>query len=167
MCLTGFLSFPLSLIALALGLCILTCVRALALSAALKHMQQLHGDTPPISLADLQLTLVERDFTALDYEALLALDESTPVHPVSDTQLATLPVQLVGSSIQKPTAPCCVCLEGYAPGARVVTLPACGHTFHAQCATAWVQCRGTGVRCPLCNVSIFVSPQSVQGQHQE
>lgn len=154
LCLTGALSFALSMAALTLGLCCFTIVRALALSTAVKHMQQLYGDALPISLADLQLTLVDRDFTALDYEALVALDESTPVHPASDAQLASLPIHYMDDSCS-PTPPCCVCLEGYTPGTRVLTLPACGHVFHAQCATSWVQCRGTSVRCPLCNVPVF------------
>lgn len=147
LCFTGAISFPLSMVVIALGLCFGSGLRALALSAAVKHLQRLYGDTQHVTLADLQLELVEHD-----YEALLALDEAIPVVPASDAQLQSLVVHRVDDH---STAQCCVCLEGYAPGAQVMTLPACRHVFHAKCATSWVQCKGVHVRCPLCNAPVF------------
>ena len=50
----------------------------------------------PVDITNLRLSLIQRDFTSSDYEALLDLDAAPPCHTgegreVSDTMLADLP----------------------------------------------------------------------------
>jgi hypothetical protein len=52
-------------------------------------------------------------------------------------------------SMQKETAfpECAVCTETFQPGACIVELPQCRHTFHETCALTWLQSHNT---CPYC-----------------
>ena len=47
------------------------------------------------------------------------------------------------------TDECGICYETIGDEARV-TLERCGHTFHWQCAKAWIDTKGNAVTCPLC-----------------
>lgn len=61
----------------------------------------LMGGGVPLDLLNLRLSLIERDFNASDYDMLLALDQvAGGLHrppPVSDAQLASLPVRVHSS----------------------------------------------------------------------
>lgn len=114
--LVGFIPFSHLLFLLLSLLCILACLRTLALTALvqrLQYLQQQDGvggspateegsprtapstrvllfDTISASLLNLRLSLIDRDFTAADYEALLGLDATRTRVPVTDAQLASL-----------------------------------------------------------------------------
>jgi len=47
-------------------------------------------------------------------------------------------------------AECVVCLDAFQIGDRCRVIPACSHTFHVQCADAWLSKRSV---CPICRTS--------------
>lgn len=57
-----------------------------------------------------------------------------------------------GSSGGEPSSPeaCAVCLEELRAGEVVRKLP-CGHCYHKQCITRWLQQKAV---CPVCQASI-------------
>ena len=46
---------------------------------------------------------------------------------------------------------CSICLCDYVPGEECTKLP-CGHLFHSECITSWLQLNR---RCPLCNFEVI------------
>jgi hypothetical protein len=71
--------------------------------------------------------------------------------PKDDKSLSPAPVESLEwiLSMQKETTfpECAVCTETFQPGACIVELPHCRHTFHESCALTWLQSHNT---CPYC-----------------
>eukprot|EP00803_Ostreobium_quekettii_P008765 evm.model.scf_1467EXC.2 EVM.evm.TU.scf_1467EXC.2 scf_1467EXC:13010-15730(+) len=128
-----------------------------------------------LDLLNLQLSLMNRDFNQRDYEMLLGLDEdAAEVTPLSEEDLATIPMHKYRRSSSVPVSPqasrstdrprddgrgaetCSVCLEGIADGDDVRTLP-CFHHFHDRCILPWLRQQGVRATCPVCKLAIFRS----------
>ncbi|GMH03109.1 hypothetical protein Nepgr_004948 [Nepenthes gracilis] len=60
-----------------------------------------------------------------------------------------------GHPILKASADCCICLERFEGGNRLVSLP-CEHRFHSSCLYPWVQTCG---ECPYCRTAIIPTTQ--------
>jgi hypothetical protein len=48
---------------------------------------------------------------------------------------------------------CAVCLDEFDEGSEILTLPVCGHEFHADCITPWLTERQA--KCPLCKNDVL------------
>jgi len=57
-------------------------------------------------------------------------------------------------------AECAVCLEPFQGGQRCRVIPVCGHTFHVQCADAWLSRRSV---CPICRRSAACEAEEKNG----
>jgi len=55
---------------------------------------------------------------------------------------------------------CAVCLEPFQGGQRCRVIPACSHTFHVQCADAWLSRRSV---CPICRRSAACEAEGKNG----
>jgi len=93
----------------------------------------------------------------LTYEELLDLEERMggPVgRGASSSVIEALPETRhhMGAGGAGPTSAesCSVCLEEYAEGDRVRTLP-CGHQFHSRCVDRWLQ---NNRACPICKKEV-------------
>ncbi|CAL9089446.1 E3 ubiquitin-protein ligase Os03g0188200-like [Musa acuminata AAA Group] len=69
-----------------------------------------------------------------------------PSHGLSPDRLKRLPCYAFGAG-RDGTLDCAVCLESFRAGDRLRLLPACGHSFHAQCVDPWLL---TAPVCPIC-----------------
>ena len=136
--------------------------RADALVASMVAMRQrrpgflaLHG--AGFSPAQLQLMLLQRDFDSADYERLLELDQEAGEaahshHPTATSaDIERLPTHTLaaddaGARAGGKARSCAICLEAYAPGDRLRTLP-CLHQFHAACVDPWLEQNAV---CPVC-----------------
>ena len=49
---------------------------------------------------------------------------------------------------------CSICLEDFAAGEEVKTLP-CLHHYHTGCVTRWLRVKGRSVACPVCKTPVF------------
>jgi E3 ubiquitin-protein ligase RNF115/126 len=54
---------------------------------------------------------------------------------------------ILSMQIETPFPECAVCTETLQPGACIMELPQCRHTFHETCALTWLQSHNT---CPYC-----------------
>lgn len=106
-----------------------------------------NGVISPIRPSHLALMLREDDFTAEDYETLLALDQEIPGvknMSASEDEISRLPTKV----IEKNTGEnCCICLDQLKEGDLAKTMTCQKHTFHAACLDEWLHHKGT---CPLC-----------------
>lgn len=112
----------------------------------------------PISLEALRLVLRERELTGNDYDALLDYeDQSGPAMEallesvgMTEEEVARCPVRVLepGDDLlcMVSSCSCAVCLEDYAIGETVRTIP-CFHTFHTKCIDPWLSTKAT---CPIC-----------------
>lgn len=132
--------------------------------------------------AALRISMRRGDFGPDDYEELSRLDEQlrpAAAAPVSQELLDVLPThehrsrRRVSASSSAPpgaaAAPgnngdesdpshetCSVCLQDFADGESVRTLP-CLHHFHLGCVDPWLQQRGRNLAaCPVCKTKVFV-----------
>lgn len=82
---------------------------------------------------------------------LLRLDETVEKKGAKTSTIEALPTQTVPAGGITGTAgeklSCAVCLEEYAEGAELRTLP-CLHKFHKGCIDQWL---GMKASCPVCN----------------
>ncbi|PUZ43661.1 hypothetical protein GQ55_8G025800 [Panicum hallii var. hallii] len=76
--------------------------------------------------------------------------------PASGDAMAALPETTVGDGgAGEEEEECAVCLEGYAAGDTVRTMP-CSHGFHGHCILRWL---AASCLCPLCR---FAMPAEVE-----
>ena len=116
-----------------------------------------NGVVSPVRPSHLALMLREDDFTAEDYEALLALDQEIPRVKnlsASEDAIAKLTVKHIESSTGEN---CCICLDQMKKGETVKTMSCGRHTFHAKCLDDWLHVKGT---CPLCLTDCTSEKQS-------
>lgn len=57
---------------------------------------------------------------------------------------------------------CAVCLDEVSDGDKCRELPNCGHSFHAMCVDAWLECSWT---CPICRRQVTDDIPNRQGQN--
>ncbi|CAL9042046.1 unnamed protein product, partial [Musa banksii] len=70
---------------------------------------------------------------------------------LSPDDLAKLPCyEFKGGEMVGATTDCAVCLESFQVGDGCRLLPACGHSFHAQCVDSWLLKSSI---CPICRTS--------------
>ena len=105
-----------------------------------------------------RLSMVDRDFTAEDYEALLALDSQESTDGAAQQQIDRLPSHTVtqamldsASRAGEKAKTCSICLENLLVGAHVRTLP-CLHQFHMGCIDTWLLDKAL---CPVCKMDCF------------
>eukprot|EP00294_Goniomonas_avonlea_P014728 CAMPEP_0114541652 /NCGR_PEP_ID=MMETSP0114-20121206/1417_1 /TAXON_ID=31324 /ORGANISM="Goniomonas sp, Strain m" /LENGTH=162 /DNA_ID=CAMNT_0001725899 /DNA_START=193 /DNA_END=681 /DNA_ORIENTATION=- len=99
----------------------------------------------------LQLTLMNRDFNANDYEALLALDASVETSlGATQGEIDRLPQYVYDGGGGKRVHTCSICLEQLEIGQGVRILP-CMHQFHDGCVDHWLQMQAT---CPVCKITV-------------
>eukprot|EP00727_Mastigamoeba_balamuthi_P006646 m51a1_g2601 putative dual specificity protein (446) ;mRNA; f:459067-461957 len=132
------------------------------------------GESSPamsiVNPLNFRLSLLDRDFTSEDYETLLALDSiSTQIDAMQGNvigaarpgQIAELPQRAFEAPPPERQAQadaegltvCAICLERYAQGESITTLP-CLHHFHSQCIGRWL---GQKSVCPVCKNRPFVN----------
>jgi hypothetical protein len=106
-----------------------------------------NGVISPVRPSHLALMLREDDFTAEDYETLLALDQEIPrvkdMRAAQDT-IAKIPSTSLEQNMQEN---CCICLEQMKKGEIIKTMTCNKHVFHAKCLDEWLSVKGS---CPLC-----------------
>jgi len=103
----------------------------------------------PCPLTERQMVeMMTRDLTPEDYELLLLLDEGIKKSRLLDSvAAAALPkVEDHGSE------DCRICLCPVEVADDVRRLPACGHTYHAQCIQHWLTT--SKASCPLCGAEV-------------
>ncbi|CAL8470856.1 g10398 [Coccomyxa elongata] len=195
--LAGVMPLTLTVFGLFCVLCVATCFRAYVvhqyaqrlshstggsgLETVLRLMRSPQGFAllfagHGMNMANLSLTLMDRDFNEADYDALLQLDTEVTQSrsQISDATLRTLQTHVhkcgkaadpEGNSCkpgkdtlklhaEATTMECSVCLEVYGEGTRVTTLP-CQHSFHADCIEPWLRLQGISATCPLCKRIVF------------
>eukprot|EP00741_Cyanophora_paradoxa_P001752 tig00000073_g1699.t1 len=97
----------------------------------------------------LSLSLVDRDFTADDYEMLLRLDEANNSKKGADKRaIERLPESTLRPG-DEPVA-CCICMCDAEPGELIRRLH-CAHAFHRDCVDKWLQ---INKHCPVCKIPI-------------
>ena len=110
----------------------------------------------PLSSEALRLVLRERALTGNDYDALLDYeDQSGPAMQallesvgMTREEVARCPMRVLepGDDLLMVSCSCAVCLDDYAIGETVRTIP-CFHTFHTKCIDPWLSTKAT---CPIC-----------------
>ncbi len=120
----------------------------------------------------LRLAMLNRDFTAEDYEMLSQLDEvrnggtgsalrrrgasqtvinQLPVHKMTQQELDDDAARLEGG-INSGGGSCCnICLGPYEVGDEVRTV-VCMHKFHKECIDNWLKVNAV---CPICKYSVL------------
>mmetsp|Transcript_16041 Transcript_16041/g.35253 ORF Transcript_16041/g.35253 Transcript_16041/m.35253 type:complete len:256 (-) Transcript_16041:216-983(-) len=71
--------------------------------------------------------------------------ESTP--PATPEMLRLLPILQLRDEDLEVNPECCICLEEYETGEKVVRIPHCNHIFHRECCRDWLSRKCT---CPYC-----------------
>lgn len=100
----------------------------------------------------LHLALMQRDFTADDYEMLQQLDEGVTniSQGASEGELRRLPIHRVTQSDQAVSTAvsksCSICLADFQINDAVKSLP-CLHRFHEKCIDKWLRDKAI---CPVC-----------------
>jgi len=84
------------------------------------------------------------DFTADDYEMLLALDKDVKKKTLTKKQISGIKHKVVKSKTDE--AECVICLDICSVGAKVKVLT-CAHQFHAECIDKWLH---ESKACPIC-----------------
>ncbi|EKX41216.1 hypothetical protein GUITHDRAFT_142140 [Guillardia theta CCMP2712] len=103
-----------------------------------------------ISQDHLRLSLINRDFTSNDYEALLSLDEAAGrSRGANQDRIDRLPCYTVAEGSKAP--PCTVCLDPLNVSDQARILP-CLHQFHKDCIDRWLRDNST---CPVCKMDPF------------
>jgi hypothetical protein len=107
-----------------------------------------------------RLQLLQRDFTAEDYEMLQGLDDDENRSGAAQQAIDQLPVRkLRAADLAEYSAAsgqaCNVCLGPYEVGEDVRTLP-CLHQFHKDCIDNWLRRRAV---CPICKCSVVRSDE--------
>ncbi|KAL6194967.1 hypothetical protein ACLB2K_036042 [Fragaria x ananassa] len=114
----------------------------------LEALETAVGDVRDVGLNNHMFQL-QRDFTANDYEMLLALDENNhQLGGATANQINNLPQSTVQTDASEEA--CAICLETPTLGETVRHLP-CLHRFHKDCIDPWLN-RKTS--CPVCKCSI-------------
>ena len=75
---------------------------------------------------------------------------------LTDAELKTLPTcpcdkPKLTSLVELERESCAICHEGFALGDTLRCLPACDHTYHANCIGHWLRIKAA---CPLCNQKV-------------
>lgn len=134
-----------------------------------------------IDMANLQLSMMDRDFTEADYEMLLTLDRGgSAARPVSQEQMDRLPhhtysqrdpgpqagsstLSAAATALRRPAGAsaaavevptCSICLEDFSEGSQVLALP-CMHQYHVDCMEPWLKQQGSACTCPCCKSPVF------------
>ncbi|CAF1935186.1 unnamed protein product [Rotaria magnacalcarata] len=95
------------------------------------------------------LDMQNRDLSPNDYEMLLRLDECVQRKTVDASALDRLPTTNVSESHLNDL--CTICMETYALGQQIKTLP-CTHIFHVHCIETYL--KEFSVQCPLDNLPL-------------
>jgi hypothetical protein len=104
-----------------------------------------------------------RDFDGNDYDRLQTfVEENGPamgsflsMMGATEAEIGRCPTRTVGENdrdLLRHGATCSVCLERYAIGDVVRTIP-CFHAFHSTCIDPWLAQRA---ECPICKHSAFI-----------
>ncbi|XP_013413368.1 uncharacterized protein LOC106175774 [Lingula anatina] len=102
------------------------------------------SDIRSLGIADILLSLQERELTPEDYELLLQLDERVAPKTISTSKLNRLKTDTATEAHLGLV--CAVCLEHYTSGQRRKFLP-CSHVFHEACIDMWLS--NSSQCCPL------------------
>jgi len=97
------------------------------------------------------LALLQREVTSADYEALLRLDEGEASRGASVEAIRASTIRetvTVDRDDSEETR--CFCMDTPTLGEVACTLP-CGHWFHWECASKWLQLNRS---CPICKRDI-------------
>ena len=123
-------------------------------SAAVLRYELKENAARQTGLSHLLVSLQHRDITAEDYELLLELDASVAPKTVSESQLASLPVQHLvdDDACVKDDSFCSVCMMAFCAGEATKTLP-CKHRFHDVCIDRWLSL--SSICCPLDGLPVF------------
>ena len=128
------------------------------------NLQRVANGERPMDVDTLRRLAHGRDFTGNDYDALYNfVDENGPAMAsfhaamgATAAEIGRLPTRTVGETQQgseddllRENSTCPVCLERYAVGEIVRTIP-CFHTFHSTCIDPWLAQRA---ECPVCKHS--------------
>jgi len=102
--------------------------------------------------------LQDREITALDYDALMALP-SHPTKTLTEEALAALGTNSFECTEQHPQFEecCAVCQEAMEVGDILVEVPCqARHTFHHECIDQWL--RRSSACCPIDSEALVISP---------
>jgi len=104
------------------------------------------------------LRMMNRDFTADDYEMLSRLDEGHDQHlGLEEGQIARYPVHTFDQNpseddflSKKEMFRCAICLGPFEKG-EILRTVVCMHQFHADCIDSWLRKKG---ECPVCKINL-------------
>eukprot|EP01018_Ginkgo_biloba_P014473 Gb_35824 [translate_table: standard] len=87
------------------------------------------------------------------------LDKS-PKQGLSEADLQKLPtIECRKGEEGLANMECAVCLDSFQSGERCRLIPTCKHSFHVQCADAWLSKRSV---CPICRTSACETQQDTE-----
>jgi hypothetical protein len=111
------------------------------------------------NMRNIQLAMMDRDFTGEDYELLQSLDDDidkSAIHGANDSEINRLPVHtLTENDIKSRTAEnatCAICLEPFVVNDISKTI-SCLHVFHKACIDKWLH---SNAICPICKFPAIV-----------
>jgi hypothetical protein len=94
--------------------------------------------------------LMTRELTPEDYEVLLLLDEGVRKTRTLSAMAASNLTK--ACNVRCAGGACSICLSAFEDGEDVRILPACGHSYHADCIKHWLT--KSRAACPLCGTEV-------------
>jgi len=137
---------------------------ATAVLQRINQQRSINGEGP-LSMESLRLILGDQDFTANDYDRLLAFQQEGRPGQVTQryrgatqAEMETYPQRRLTSHdvSNLESRHCSICLDEYEVNSTVRTLP-CNHAFHAACIDRW--CTQVA-ECPICKQRLDLSETS-------
>mmetsp|Transcript_26826 Transcript_26826/g.43811 ORF Transcript_26826/g.43811 Transcript_26826/m.43811 type:complete len:534 (+) Transcript_26826:60-1661(+) len=116
---------------------------------AFRNLLTQQGPLPPRTQQALELMLHAFERALVTRRQAVGISGGAP--PGLIESLPTFVVGPEGTS-SKDQLQCPVCLEDYAPGETLQTLP-CFHMFHQPCIDSWI--RTSSTKCPVCKIDVM------------
>ncbi|GAB4859264.1 hypothetical protein Ancab_010726 [Ancistrocladus abbreviatus] len=92
-------------------------------------------------------------FNLVAYDISTLAAAAPPTRGLDDKVIASIPLFVYGSDVDKEGLECAVCLSVFEDGEVGRRLPSCCHVFHVECIDMWLRSHST---CPVCRAPVVV-----------